>query len=289
MILSLLAFFAAPAQAYIDPDCASVAEGGPPSDYSDQGQQDYLLNFFALATTFSPLHGPMPHEPGHGSVGMELSLIPPLSCERRLVLNYTKTEDTNKAPILPRFRMQASFAELGKIVPYMGLGYVPPVTVFGTRNVILSGEAGFGANLGGGWSLGGRGHATVMKTVAEIATPFVEGDPAVNDFYMGSTFGLDALAGKDIDGIKPYVALGFTDVSTFFYIGDDAVVSNNGTPYAGLATSVGIEVKKIKHLDLALEYYGAPKNFVSENEVTGEVTSPGAHIHTARSRIAYRW
>lgn len=287
--MMLLLTLIAAAQASIDPDCASIAAAGPPADYSEQGQQDYLLNFFSLATTLSPLHGPTPNEPGHGSVGMELSFIPPLGCEQRLVLNYTKTEDTNKAPLLPRFRMEFAFPALGKVIPYAGLGYVPPLTVFGTRNVILSGEAGLGVPLAKGWSVGGRGHATLLKTVAEIATPFVEGDPAVNDFYVGSTFGLDAMAGKDFDGVQPYVAVGYTDVSTFFYIGDDAVVTNNGTPYAGLATSVGVAVKKIKHLDLALEYYGAPKNFTTENAVTGGETSPGAHLHTVRSRVAYRW
>ena len=86
------------AQAYVDPACRDVADQGPPEDYSEAAQTDYLLNFFSLATTFSPLHGAIPNEPGTGSMGVELAIIPPLSCERRLVLAYTKTEDTNKAP-----------------------------------------------------------------------------------------------------------------------------------------------------------------------------------------------
>ena len=288
--LSLLAVaLSGAASAYVDEKCQDVADGGVPEGYSEQGQQDYLLNFFSLATTLSPLHGPVPNEPGHGSVGLELAVIPPLSCEHRLVLNYTKTEDTNKAPVMPRFRVQFTFPPLGKMVPYGGLAYVPPVTVFGTRNVIVSGETGISRPFGEGWAIGGRGHATLMKSVAEIATPFDEGDTAYNDFYVGSTFGLDLLAGKEIKGFTPYVALGYTDVSTFFYIGDDGVVTNNGTPYAGLTHSLGLSVKKIKHVDLAAEYYGAPYNFNKENAVTGGETSPGAHLHTGRARIAYRW
>ncbi len=290
MMMNLtLMLWSAVAQAYVDPKCEDVAAQGVPEGYSDQGQQDFLLNFFALATTNSPLHAPVPYEPGFGSASVELSLIPPLSCERRLVLNYSKTEDTNKAPVFPRLRANFAFNPIGKLRPYAGVGYVPPLTVFGTRNVIVSGELGFGVPLKAGWSWGARYHATLMKTVAEIATPFNEEDEPANDLYMGSTFGLDLMAGKDFDGVEPYLALGLTDVSTFFYIGDDAVVSNNSTPYFGPTTSLGVQVKKIKHLDLAAEYYGAFANLSNESDVTGDTISPGARIHTLRTRIGYRW
>jgi hypothetical protein len=260
------------AQASIDPDCQEVADGGTPAGYSEQGQTDYLLNYFAMATSFSPLHAPVPHKAGHGSVGVELAFIPALSCERRLVLDYTKTEDTNKAPVAPRPRILFAFPEIGRVVPYAGLGYVPPITVFGTRNVIISGEAGVGVPFDSGFSFGARYHATLMKTIAEIATPFNSADAAVDDFYMGSTFGVDALFGWDFDGWEPYLAGGFTDASTFFYIGDDGVVSNNLNPYASFVGSAGIQAKVIKHVDLAAEFYAAP-----------------GVIYTGRARAAYRW
>jgi len=274
MIAAVVALLAVTgtAEAYVDPDCASVAAAGPPAGYSEQGQQDFLLNYFALATTFSPLHAPVPNKPGHGSVGVEAAIIPPLGCERRLVLNYTKTEDTNKAPVAPRPRLLFAFPEIGKLVPYAGLGYVPPVTVFETRNVIVSGEVGVGVPFDNGMQVGGRYHATLMKTVAEIATPFNEGEPAYDDFYMGSTFGVDGMFGWDFDGWQPYLAVGFTDVSTFFFIGDDAVVTNNSTPYASVTSSLGVQAKVIKHVDLAGELYTAP-----------------GYLYTGRLRAAYRW
>lgn len=270
--MAALTVLVSTAEAYVDPDCAAVAAAGPPADYSEQGQQDYLLNFFSLATTFSPLHAPVPHKPGHGSIGIEAAVIPALSCEQRLVLNYTKTEDTNKAPVAPRPRLHFSFPKLGRLVPYAGLGYVPPVTVFGTRNVIVSGELGVGVPLDSGMQVGGRYHATLMKTVAEIATPFNAGDPAYDDFYVGSTFGVDGLLGWDFAGWQPYLAVGFTDVSTFFFIGDDSLVTNNSTPYAGVTSSLGVQAKVIQHVDLAGEFYTAP-----------------GYIYTGRLRAAYRW
>ena len=174
------------ASAAIDPACQEVADQGVPDGYSEQGQQDWLLNYFSMVGAFSPLHGVIPHKPGTGAMGVELAVIPPVSCEHRLVLNYTKTGDTNKLPVLPRPRV--SFAMPSKqvgtqvIVPYAGLGYVPPLPLPDSasldggsmQNTIASIEAGFGAGNADlmGLQYGARFHATVMKTVAEIATPF---------------------------------------------------------------------------------------------------------------------
>ncbi len=235
---------------------ADIAAGK--GSYNEQAQQDFLLNYFALATTLSPLHSAVPLEGGMGSVGLELDIIPPLGCDRRLVLNGTKTEDTNKTPVAPRPRVLFQFRDIGIIKPYAGLAYVPPVTVFGTRNVIISGEAGFGISYDDGFEWGLRYHATLMKTIAEIATPFDDSDPEELDFYMGSTFGFDAIFGHEVmEGLKPYVSLGFTDASTFFYIGDDGVVGNNAKPYASFTGSLGAQYSKGR-LEYAGEFYTAP-------------------------------
>lgn len=271
--------------AQIAPECENAAASPPPDWYvDDQAQQDFLLNYFALSTTLSPQHPPVPTKPGHLSVGADLAIIPPLNCDRRLVLDRSKTEDTNKTPIAPRIRALFASPKFGDTVVYGGLAYIPPVTVFGTTNVIASGELGVGVQLDKGWQFGGRYHYTLLKTVAEIATPFNEEDPAVLDFYSGSTFGLDAMFGRrfgdvDLDGTEkgkgvalvPYLALGFTDASTFFYIGDDAVVSNNLTPYFGFTGSLGAQLTW-RHLETAAEFYTAP-----------------GYLYTGRLRVAYRF
>lgn len=287
--MTLLALLLPAALASVDPACEDVAKGGPPDDYSEQNQADFLLNYFALATTFSPLHAPVPLEPGHASVGIELAGIPPLGCERRLVLSYSKTEETNKAPAAPRPRVLVTMPALGKIVPYAGLGYVPPVTVFGTRNVIVSGEVGAGVPLDSGLQLGGRYHFTLMKTVADVASAYVEGDPVYLDLYSGSTYGVDLMGGWEMGKITPYLALGFTDVSTFFWIGDDGFVGNNCTPYDGPTASVGAQ-GTFNHIDVAAEFYTAPKNIgkVQDDASCASVNdSAPSHIYTGRLRVAY--
>ena len=266
-MFALLSFFIT-SQAYVDPACQDVADQGAPEGYSEQGQQDFLLNYFALATTFSATHAPIPSDPKTGMIGVELAVIPPLGCERRLVLNYTKTEDTNKVPVLPRPRVGFVFPSIDiagtQMSIYGSLGYVPPLQIMGTQNVIVSAEAGVGfGNPEKGSQYGLRYHATLMKSIAEIATPFEEGGETKPDFYMGSTFGADLMLGFKQSHYTPYLAIGFTDVSTFFYIDDDGLVINNENPYAGVTTSVGIQAQLLKNLQFSTEGYIVQGNIIT--------------------------
>ena len=70
-LLTVTSSFAA-----IDPACQSIADQGVPADYTEQGQQDWLLNYFSMVGAFSPLHSPIPHNPGTGAIGVELAIIP---------------------------------------------------------------------------------------------------------------------------------------------------------------------------------------------------------------------
>ncbi len=124
--------------AYIDPACQDfVDEGGRQYFEDDQAQANFMANYFGLTTSYSGLHGAVPHDPGTGALGVELAGIPPLSCERRLVLGSTKTEDTNKTPAAPRLRLSFAMPKLGPAVVYGSVGYIPPVPFAGVRNVIL--------------------------------------------------------------------------------------------------------------------------------------------------------
>ena len=298
-MLLILSVFLSSASAYVDPVCMEIADtdgdgtaGPAPEGYSEVQQNNYLLNFYSLATTFSALHAPIPHEPGTGSLALEMSGMPQLKCEQRLVLSYTKTEDTNKTPVLPRPRGSFAFPSIdlanGKsIVPYAGFGYVPPVPIGGTRNVMVSMEAGAGyADLAEGkWQTGIRYHATLMRTVGEIATPFDIEDPAYIDLYLGSTFGLDASVGYKSGLFTHYASAGWLDVSTFFYIDDDAVVSNNTVPYAGPTVSLGSQWKPKPFLDVAGEFYVAPTTFF---DLDGFNIQPKhGSIYTLRLKVGY--
>ena len=139
------------------------------SDYDEALQGDFLLNFNALAFDFSPLHSAIPNKPGTGTLSLELAVVPPLGCKRRLALGATKTEETSPTPVAPRPRLSFVFPEVGKIVPYAGLGYLPPLPLLGVQAVITSGEAGFGMPLNNGLEWGMRYHFTLMKVISDFA------------------------------------------------------------------------------------------------------------------------
>ncbi len=274
------------ARAQVAPECADLEM---PDDYNEQVQADFLANYVALATTYSAVHGPIPHEPGHAGVGLDVGIIPPLGCEKRFVLNYTKTEDTNKSPIVPRPRIIVALPALGKVVPYIGGAYVPPVPLLGTVNVIASLEVGAGAPIGEHFQLGGRFHATTQKTVGDIAGAFDPEDPPVDDIFVASTMGLDVLAGWETEHITPFLAAGVTDVSTFFLIGDDGYVANNLHPYFGPTFSVGADGKLFEHLHIAGELYGAPGGYSMPDRQAENVTPASRYGNIVTGRFRFAW
>jgi len=229
----------------------------------DEAQFDHMLNFFAAATTMSPLHGPMGGEAGHGTIGVDVLVMPPLSCAQRIVFQNLdtgeggKTEDTNKSPAVPRPHLSFTFPKIGEWQVYGTAAYIPPVPFAGTRNVYLGFEVGAGRELAG-LQVGARFHASMLKAIGDIATKLNEDDPDRVDFYLASTFGLDAMVGKAMGKWTPYLSAGVMDVSTIFYVDDTGVMVNNSAPYFGPAISVGTEADLHERIALAMEFYTAP-------------------------------
>ncbi len=281
---------------------AQVAEecqdfiGPAPEGYDEQVQADFLANYTALATSYSAIHGPIPHEPGRGAVGVDIGIIPPLGCEKRFALAHTKTEDTNVTPAVPKIHIGGAFAAIGgKLVPYVSFSFVPPVPLFGTTNVILSGEVGVGMPFGEHFQLGARYNATLQKTVGEVVTPISPEDPAVEDLYIASTQGFDLLAGWNVGTVTPYVALGVLDASTFLYIGDDAIAPNNLHPYFGLVGSLGVDALVWDRFRVGGEFFAAPGGHsVPEGDDSITDVEEGAfsrygNLYTGRFRFAYEF
>lgn len=257
-VLTLAAVVSLPAAAAgIDEACIDEVK---PDDYNEQRQQDFLLNYYALAGSFSGVHGPVPHEPGHGSVGVTVNGMPPLPCKRRFALDFSKTEDTNKSPVLPTVGASYAF-DVGNedIVPYVEVGFLAPVPVAGTRNLVFRAAGGVGFNVGDSVQLGARAHANIQRTVGEIATPFNEGDDPHEDLFIGSTLGAQVLAGVSVKSVVPFLMVGVLDASTFFYVGDSGVVTNNLHPYLGPEYAVGVDGLVVNdRFRWGVEYYGAP-------------------------------
>jgi hypothetical protein len=258
-----------------------------PDDYDEQAQRDFMANYVAMATTLSPIHAPVPHEGGHGAIGLDLAVIPPLSCERRFAFNHTKTEDTNKVPVVPKPRLTYAFPSFGPVTLYGGFAYVPPLTIGGVRSVVMSGEAGVGLTFANAQA-GVRFHATMHKTIGDVATKFTEDAEDFDDLFMASTVGIDGMFGYKIGPVVPYLAAGLTDASTFFYVGDDGAISNNFHPYFGPTFSVGVDSLFLDRIRVGGEFYGAPGGSSLPDKDADKLDGLGryGHIYTARIRLA---
>jgi hypothetical protein len=282
------------AWAEVDPECEGL---DIPADYDEQVQQDFQANYFALTSSFSPIHAAIPHEPGRGAIGIDAAIMPPLGCEKRYVLNWTKTEDTNKSPLLPRVFANFAFPAIKDIVvPYAGVAFLPSIPVNGTRNFVVSGEIGLGIKAHTFVEVGARFHVSLQRTYGDVATAFdPENDPVVEDVYMASTWGVDALVSFPIEvkkqRISPYLAAGYLDASTYFFVGDTSHAGNNYHPYAGSALAVGLDGLFVNRLRLGGEFYAAPGGYSSPDK-TVENVEKGArygNLVTARFRIGYEF
>lgn len=276
------------ASAGIDPKCEGIPQ---PNDYNEQRQQDFLQNYFALGTSYSPVHAPVPHKAGTGAIALGLSVIPPLSCEKRYVLDWTKTEETNKMPVMPRPVVSFALPVQGDVIPYASVSYLPPVPVAGTRNVFFGAEAGVGWQVSEAFELGLRGHATSLRTIADVATAFEDDGPVVLDYYAATTFGFDLIVGARIGTVAPYASIGLIDVSTFFLVGDDNAVIDNRHPYIGPALSVGADALISERWRLGLEGYaatGGVRTLVPSDPVVGPANGYGK-IVTARLRFGFEF
>ncbi len=256
MLLVLTALLAT----QITPECRDVVV---PADYDENAQQSFLQNYFAASFLLTPLAPPVPYDDVDGpraGVSLELGVIPPLSCERRLVLGGTKTEETNRSPVNPRPRLTAQLPRLGPVSSHVGLTFVPPVpSPIGTL-LQVGGEVGVGWRHSNGFMVGGRAHLDFARMRAEIASPFNPDAPAVDDLFFANSIGADAGVGFTFADVTPWLSLtpwlsaGAADISTLFLVGDDGViVQNTLTPWWGALATVGVQAIFLEHVEVALE------------------------------------
>lgn len=256
-----------------------------PDDYNEVQQRDFLSNYFALGGSFSGIHGPIPHEPGRGMVGLRLNGLPPLSCRRRFALDWTKTERTNVSPVLPTVTASYAFGREG-LVPYIEAGFLAPVPVAGTRNLVFQLAAGLGIEITDRVSVGVRGHAHIQRTIGEIATRLSPEAEIFDDFYLGSAIGGQLLGGYRIGSVTPYAMVGLLGVSTFFEVGDSGISIENVHPYLGPEFALGAD-GLYRRLRIGGEYYAAPGG--SRNLTNRDSLGFAAYgrLHTVRLRVGY--
>jgi hypothetical protein len=253
------------ARAAVDVRCDASADA-PHWYTNDRAQLAFALNHLALNTTFSPLHGAFAAQPGHARVTMELAVAPGLSCERRFYADRTATVDSNHSPVLPRPRVAFASPERGGVVVYGAAGFTPPIPMGRATTVTASGEMGLGFTPTDGTAISARFHYAHTRMTADLFPP-ADGTEAV-DFFDGSTFGADVVTSFTAGPLRPYLAIGVVDVSSFAWQGETSAVVDNYEPYAGAAFSFGTEVN-VQRFTAAVEVYDVPGQLLTVRAAGG--------------------
>lgn len=289
------------ALASVDPACDQTGPDGTPDgvvdDYVlvtndpnteeneqlDQEAQQYLnmLNFYSFSLAPAALRAPLPFDALKVSASFELNYIPSLNCVERTVFYGTKTEDTNKTPVLPRLRVSTTLP-FGVTVGIQG---VPPVTLFGVNSGMIGLDLGYGKRLGEKFDVGVRGFGFLARVAGEMAGPF-SGLPEdeVDDVFRSRILGIEAQAGyramTGATAITPYLGIGYTNVKAWMFVGEnyqDGFDENDwqnadapeGGDYSGLYKGLNLELgahATLGKIDAAFALYAVPLNMLPGND-----------------------
>jgi hypothetical protein len=234
------------AHADISPDCVGIDTDVA---LDDSKQRAHLQNYFSSAFLFTPM-SPVPGSGATSQVGLELSLIPPLSCYERLVKfgGQLKTENTNLSPLLPRPRLTVGLPKAGPVHMELEAGFIPPIPLpFG--NIAHLGAAfGAGAEVIKNLGVGARAHFSMTRVRAEVATPLDAGALPYDDLSyfwgLGGDFGVSyRIAHKHHSSLTPYLWAGYGQTQTLFIVGDDfEIVQNTDYPWKGAVITTGAQL-----------------------------------------------
>jgi hypothetical protein len=151
------------------------AQGRVVERHDGDDAEGQLMAYYSAALAFSPVAA-AGWITDRAALGLELSLIPPLSRAQRTA-SGTKVESTNLAPILPRPRLELALPWRSRLE----LSWVPPVTAFGvTANLWAVGISRPVATTRGivivSRLAGSGGHATGAITCNDALARNGEGD-----------------------------------------------------------------------------------------------------------------
>jgi hypothetical protein len=180
-------------------------------------QQQRLIEIHSLLLDMPPADAPGAYRPGELSLGVEVIGIPTINGQTGGKIQMTASDRTFA---FPRPRLALGLPAPDGFRAFVGLSYVPPITVLDINEHFLGLEGGLAWVANVPWAVGIRGHALVSRA----KTPVTEAD--TQDTLEDLEFGADLSAGYRLDygtlSVTPFAAVGVTRV-----IGNFRVTSDN--------------------------------------------------------------
>lgn len=253
--------------AEIAPECKGVKV---PADYDEDKQRAFMQNYFSALFMPLPFINWHPSDSVKRNVGVDVSYIPNLSCERRLAIKGTKTENNPKFPVFPRIQVKTELASWNKLSLSLGASILPPVPIanssiwYGSTQTALSYEPIL--NL----AIHARAFIDLGFVNAEIVSPYNKDDPRKNDWFSFASIGGDATFSGAINltstqKLYPFGSIGVIKSASIFVVGIDNVgVPNDKYPLLGLTGFAGVSYHAFNHrLQTTLSIGGVFKTAIS--------------------------
>src|SRR5580700_5336062 len=175
--------------ALIAPECTGVKI---PADYDEDKQRAFMQNYFIALFMPLPFINWHPSDSIKSNVGVDISYIPPLSCERRLAIGGTKTENTSKIPVFPRIQVKTELVSWNKLSLSIGASMLPPVPISNSSLWYASTQTALSYEPILGLALHARGFMNMAFLKAEIVSPYKKDDPIKSDWFSFASIGSDA-------------------------------------------------------------------------------------------------
>lgn len=195
-------------------------------------QEQRLIEVHALLLALPPTSPPGSHDAWHGSVALELIGIPTIDGTTGSKKQLTASDRT---PVLPRPRVALGLPAPEGFRAFVGLAYIPPVTVRDVSSHLFAVDAGL-AWTPGALAIGLRGQLQRARSKSPVT------DPATRDTLDTFEFGGDLSAGYRFDfdpgTVTPYASLGLLRVEGDFRVFSDGYLLTSRTTNPVLTAGV---------------------------------------------------
>ncbi len=227
-----------------------LAAAGPARAQTMLDQEQRLIDIHSLLLDLPPLLPPGALASGQLSVGLELVGIPYIDGTTGGKVQITASDRTR---IFPRPRVQLGLPAPDGFRSFVGLSYMPPISINGVSTNYGALEAGM-AWAPGAAAVGLRGHVLYAVSKSPVT------DPSTRDQLDTFEYGFDLSAGWRFDlgpvSLTPYVTAGFVYLHGNFTVTSDGYVLQSS--WTGPALDAGLRLLVVKHWQAVFEFEAYP-------------------------------